>query len=236
MPRYTTDAIILQSRDFLEYDKIVCAISKEQGLITAIAKGAHRSKRRFPGTLEPFCEVILEVFSRRGAELHRIESAVLINANLGIREDLSLLGHAAVLVEVVKENLGPFDPAPATYECLRKALSAMDGCAQWFPLWSISMMNILKTLGYGIDLKTMTQRYYRGISSTVEDVLSSEASMFLGKGVGLSTEVLARITVSGPARREIDAYLLRLCKRVSERPLKSVIFLAKLLDLNMNQC
>jgi DNA repair protein RecO (recombination protein O) len=236
MPRYATEAIILESRDFLESDKIVCALSKEQGLITAIAKGAHRSKRRFPGTLEPFCEVVLEIFSRRGADLHRIESAMLIHANLGIREDLSLLGHAAVLVEVVKENLGPFDPAPATYECLRAALSAMDGCRQWFVHWSVSMLHILRTLGYGMDMKTLPRTYYRGISGVLEDTLSSEACVFLGKGRNLSQEVLSRVTVSQQARREIDSYLLRLCSQVSERPLKSVIFLAKLLDLDMIQC
>jgi hypothetical protein len=29
---------------------------------------------------------------------------------------------------------------------------------------------------------------------------------------------------------------LRLCSRISERPLKTAMFLAKLLDLDMNQC
>jgi hypothetical protein len=28
--------------------------------------------------------------------------------------DLDLLGHSSVLLEVVKENLGPYDPTPAT--------------------------------------------------------------------------------------------------------------------------
>ena len=113
MPRYTSEAIILHTTDFLESDKIVHALTREQGLISAIAKGAHRSTRRFPGTLEPFCEVTLEVHQGRGTDLQRIESASLINANLGIREDLSLIGYSSVLLEVVKENLGPYDPSPA---------------------------------------------------------------------------------------------------------------------------
>jgi DNA repair protein RecO (recombination protein O) len=230
MPRYSTEAIILQSRDFLESDKIISALTREQGLITGIAKGAHRSKKRFPGTLEPFCEVDLDVFSRGSADLHRIESAVLINANLGIREEISLLGHACILVEVVKENLGPYDPVPATYECLRKALSGMEGNRQWYPIWCVSMVNILKTLGYGVDFKSLSQEISKG------NGLSSEAHMFLVKGVDLNQEILSRIAVSAKARREISSYMLRLCTKVSERPLKSAGFLAKLLDLNMNQC
>jgi len=235
MSRYSTDAIILQSRDFLESDKIVCALTKDQGLITGIAKGAHRSKKRFPGTLEPFCEVVLDAFIRRSADLHRIESATLINANLGIREDLSLLGHASMLVEVVKENLGPFDPAPATYECLKKALSGMEGTRQWFPIWCVSMVNILKSLGYGLDFKTLPRRDPRDQIPS-GDNLSSEAHTFLAKGVTLDQEVLSRIAVSARARREISSFMLRLCAKVSERPLKSAGFLAKILDLNMNQC
>lgn len=236
MPRYSTDAIILQSRDFLESDKIIWALTRDQGLITAIAKGAHCSRKRFPGTLEPFCEVVLDVFIRRPTDMHRIESAMLITANLGIREDLSLLGHASILVEMVKENLGPFDPVPATYECLRKALSGMEGCRQWFPFWCISMVNILKALGYGIDMKALPRKDPRAAPGPAEGALSSEALMFLAKGMNLNQEVLSRITVSRQARREISSYLLRLCAKVSERPLKSAVFLAKLLDLNMNQC
>lgn len=235
MPRYSTDAIILHTADFLESDKIVYALSREQGLITAIAKGAHRSRKRFPGTLEPFCEVCLEMHKGRGADLQRIESAVLINAHFGIREDLSLLGHASVLLEVVKDNLGPYDPVPATYECLRGALAVLDAGKQWFPLWSIAMVNILRQLGYGIDLEMLTtRRDYPGDLS--RGTLSAEACMFLEKGSRMGQDVLCRINVSSEAKREITLFLLNACSRVSVRPLKTVGFLAKLLDLDMKQC
>jgi len=238
MPRYTSEAIILHTTDFLESDKIVHALTREQGLISAIAKGAHRSTRRFPGTLEPFCEVTLEVHQGRGSGLQRIESASLINANLGIREDLSLIGYSSVLLEVVKENLGPYDPSPVTYECLRNALSVMDPCRQWFPLWSISMVNILRSLGYGLDFESIA----RGVDHSGNGRgphrtgLSTEACMFLEKGARLEPDILVRINVSSQARREITSYLLRLCSKISERPLKTAMFLAKLLDLDMNQC
>lgn len=234
MSRYSTEAIILHSRDFSESDKIVSALTRDQGLITGIAKGALRSRKRFPGTLEPFCEVSLEVFSKRNADLHRIESASLISANLGIREELSLLGHASMLVEVVKENLGPDDPAPATYEYLKKALSGMECSRQWFPIWCVSMVNILKTLGYGLEFKVLPAKDPG--AALRENGLSSEAHMFLATGMTMNQEVLCRIAVSRKARHEISSYMLRLCTRVSEKPLKSAGFLAKLLDLNMNQC
>ncbi|MBN2297651.1 MAG: DNA repair protein RecO, partial [Deltaproteobacteria bacterium] len=101
MTRFTTDAIILHCIDFAESDKIVCALTRDKGVIHAIARGAKRSKKRFPGTLEPFCEVTLDIFTRRSGDLQRIESANLLRANLAIREDLEILAHASVLIELV---------------------------------------------------------------------------------------------------------------------------------------
>ncbi|MCU0577392.1 MAG: DNA repair protein RecO [Desulfobacterota bacterium] len=235
MPRYSTEAIILNAIDFLESDKIIHALTREQGLITAIAKGAHRSRKRFPGTLEPFCEVCLEVHKGRGSDLQRIESAVLINANLSIREDLALLGYSAVLLEMVKENLGPYDPVPATYECLRNSLAVLDAGRQWFPLWSFAMVNLLRLLGYGIELESFASRRDHPDNPSPGG-LSAEACMFLEKGSRMGREVLCRVNVSAQGKREITLFLLRMCTRVSVRPLKTVAFLAKLLDLDMNQC
>jgi DNA repair protein RecO (recombination protein O) len=226
MPRFSTDAIILQCIDFLESDKIVCALTRDRGVIHAIAKGAKRSKRRFPGTLEPFCEVRLDVFSKKGGDLLRLESANLSTANLAIREDLQILAHASVLIELVKEHLGELDPSPATYELLSAALAAMDPGVQWFSIWCISMINILASLGYGIDWKG---------NNRLTDTLSMESRTFLIKGSRLDKKVLEKLSISRDLRREITMFLLTLCNEVSEKKLKSTGFLAKLLDLNMIQ-
>jgi hypothetical protein len=112
----------------------------------------------------------------------------------------------------------------------------MDPSRQWFPLWSISMVNILRSLGYGIDFDSLAQGMDRSGNGTQRMRLSTEACIFLEKGSCLDKDVLSRVTVSSQARREITSYLLRLCSKVSERPLKTAMFLAKLLDLDMNQC
>jgi DNA repair protein RecO (recombination protein O) len=235
MPRFSTDAIILQCIDFLESDKIVCALTRDRGVIHAIAKGAKRSKRRFPGTLEPFCEVRLDVFSKKGGDLLRLESANLSTANLAIREDLQILAHASVLIELVKEHLGELDPSPATYELLSAALAAMDPGVQWFSIWCISMINILASLGYGIDWKGNKAHAYKRRNNRLTDTLSMESRTFLIKGSRLDKKVLEKLSISRDLRREITMFLLTLCNEVSEKKLKSTGFLAKLLDLNMIQ-
>ena len=235
MPRFTTDAIILHCIDFLESDKIVCVFTRDRGVIHAIAKGAKSSKKRFPGTLEPFCEVTLDIFSRKNSNLLRIESAHLINANLAIREELELLAHASVLIDLVKEHLGELDPSPATYASLRTALSALEPGVQWFSIWCISMVSILSSLGYGIELNGRVGTGHKRRDDLSAEKLTKEAYMFMVKGSHLDKEVLAKLKISRDARREITEYLLTVCNNVSEKKLKTTTFLAKLLDLNIIQ-
>lgn len=233
MSRFTTEAIILHSIDFLESDKIICALTRDRGIINAIAKGAKRSKIRFPGTLEPFCEVTMDVFLKREGELHRLESAQLTDAHLGIRENLDLLAHSTVLLELIKEHLGQLDPSPATFEHLQNALEAMEPDRQWFSVWSVSLLNILSSLGYGIDLKS--QKSSDGRRPRMQNALSREASMFLMNASRLERDVLQRLSINPVLKREIAGFFLALCNHVTDKRLKSACFLAKLLDFNPNQ-
>ncbi len=229
----STDAIIIHCIDYLESDKIVCALTRDRGIIHAIAKGAKRSKKRFPGTLEPFCEVSLDVFLKKEGGLHRLESAQLTDAHLGIRESLDGLAHSTILLELVREHLGQLDPSPSTYEHLKNALKAMEPEKQWFPVWCISLMNILSSLGYGLDLKNQSSIGHRKwMPSTM---LSREAALVLLNASRLEKEVLQRLAINASLRREITAFLLGVCNHVSDKRLKSGSFLAKLLDFKLNQ-
>ncbi len=233
MSRFTTEAIILHSIDFSESDKIICALTRDKGIINAIAKGAKRSKIRFPGTLEPFCQVTMDVFLKREGELHRLESAQLSHAHLGIREDLDLLAHSTVLLELIKEHLGQLDPSPATFDHLQCALDAMEPDRQWFSVWSVSLLSILSSLGYGIDLDAQNKSSARGAGG--QNTLSREANMFLVNASRLERDVLQRLSVNPLLKREIAGFLLAVCNHITDKRLKSACFLAKLLDFNPNQ-
>lgn len=224
MPRWKTQALILKTTDYLESDRIVCALTKDRGLINAIAKGARRSVKRFPGTLEPFCEVILEVFSKPGMDLLRLEEVKVVNANLGIREDIHLFAHASVLLEVIIGHLGPLDPHPETYQILSRALSSFSSNRRWFPLWAAGMINILTSLGYGLDVRHAISKG----KPLPMDKLSQEARMFMERGATMDMDVLMRFTLSGRAQTEIEDYLLALCEKIADHPLKTAGFLARL--------
>jgi DNA repair protein RecO len=233
MSLLSTDAIILYSIDFMESDKIICALSRDRGIIHAIAKGAKHSRKRFPGTLEPFCEVSMDVFVKKEGDLHRLESAQLTDAHLGIRENLELLAHSTVMIELIKEHLGQMDPSPATFEHLSRALASMEPDRQWFSVWCVALLNILSSLGYGIDLKA-EGRTGNG-TRIVPNRLSREATTFLINASRLEGEVLQRLSVNEKLKREISSFLLSVCNHVTDKRLKSGSFLAKLLDFDPNQ-
>jgi len=222
MPRWKTQAIILNTIDFSESDRIVHALTKERGLVSAMAKGARRSIKRFPGTLEPFGEVILDIFSKPGMELARLEEARLLNAHLRLREDIALFAHASVMIEVVLAHLGPYDPHPDTYQILRRSLDAFDTHPKWFALWAAGMINLLKSLGYGLD--THEARQGRPLPM---HRLSTEAVTFMDKAAGMEGSLLAKLTLTTRARGEIETYILDLCEKVGDRRLKSRPFLTR---------
>ncbi len=53
--RHETFGIVLRAFNYGDYDRVVRFFTLDYGKIAGIAKGAKNSRRRFPGTLEPWC-------------------------------------------------------------------------------------------------------------------------------------------------------------------------------------
>jgi DNA repair protein RecO (recombination protein O) len=221
MPRTKTRAIILNTRDYSESDRIIIMLSPNMGLINAIAKGARKSTKRFPGTLEPFSEIEAELYIKPGIELFRIEEAKLVNANLWAREDLNLFAHASILLEIPAVNLAPLDPHPQVFDVLIKSLACFSPEKKWFCFWASALTGILKSLGYGFNVK---EALIKGEPLPMTG-MSGEAVMFMERACMLDPELLSRLHVSARAKNEISQFLFELCEQVSHRPLKTIEFL-----------
>jgi DNA repair protein RecO (recombination protein O) len=102
----TTEALVLRSVDFGESDRIVHLLVPAGGRLTAIAKGARRSVRRFPGTLDLFNHLRVQVERRRGAGLARLEQATLIEAFTPLRGESARFALGCYLLELL-DRLAP---------------------------------------------------------------------------------------------------------------------------------
>lgn len=96
-----TEAIVLRATDFGESDRIVQLLTPAAGRVTAIAKGARRSRRRFPGTLDLFHHLRVHVERPRRVAMSRLEGARLVSHFPGLRADPRRFALACVLVELL---------------------------------------------------------------------------------------------------------------------------------------
>src|SRR5680860_307014 len=98
---YRTDAIVLQSRDLGEADRICVVFTPHRGKISIIAKGARRAKSRLGPYLDYFSEVALHL--TRGRDLDVVTSVTTIDQQPNLRENIDAYGHAAHFAELVRD-------------------------------------------------------------------------------------------------------------------------------------
>lgn len=98
MPLYKTRGIVLRVLKYNEADKIVHLLS-EDGIISAIAKGSRKTKSRYGGVIEVFCEV--DFVLHEGKSLHTVTQASSVNSFKNIRRDFNKYLIASAVVELI---------------------------------------------------------------------------------------------------------------------------------------
>lgn len=106
MKRLQTEALVLRVVEFGESDRIVHLLVPDSGRLTAIAKGARRSVRRFPGTLDLFNHLRIAVDARRTHAMARLDQATLLRAFGGLRAASARFALGCYLVELL-DRLAP---------------------------------------------------------------------------------------------------------------------------------
>lgn len=106
MQTLDTQALVLRVVDFGESDRIAHLLTPATSRITVIAKGARRSKRRFPGTLDLLHRLAVRIERRRPTSMARLDHARLLDAGTALRTHPGRFALACYLVELV-DRLAP---------------------------------------------------------------------------------------------------------------------------------
>ena len=93
------EAVVLRHSDWGEADRLLVLYTRQQGKARAIAKGVRKVTSRKAGHLEPFTHVNLQL--SKGRDLLIVTQADTIQAFPQIREDLTLTGMAAYVIELL---------------------------------------------------------------------------------------------------------------------------------------
>ncbi len=141
-------AIVLQVAAHGESDKIVTLFCLEFGKITAIAKGAKRSKKRFVNKLEPFTSLHVSCRPPKRGSLFFLHEAELINAHLFLRNHYSGYVTAAFVCELVRRFSGEQDPEPAIFKLLSWAFTSLEQEQNYCIIAAFFLLRLLGACGY----------------------------------------------------------------------------------------
>lgn len=103
MANLTSDVVLLKKIDYGDSDLIVTLLTREGGKVSALARAAKRSRRRFGGALVSFTVSHAELTRRPRRELHTLSSATPRESFAGIATDMVALAHASYGTELVRE-------------------------------------------------------------------------------------------------------------------------------------
>ena len=144
---FRAEAVVLRHSDFGEADRLLTLYTREHGKVRAIAKGARKIASRKAGHLEPFTRVKLQL--ARGRDLFIVTQAETIDAYPSLREDLTLTGYAAYVLELLDRFVPDEETAvPSLFRLLTETLSRLaTESTPWLTVRSYEM-RLLDFLGF----------------------------------------------------------------------------------------
>jgi DNA repair protein RecO (recombination protein O) len=101
-----TDALLLRATDYRDADRIVTLFTRDAGKLSAVARGARSSKRRFAGSLEPYSVIRVELEETRG-ELLTLKRAELTLPFVHLLAELDRMEAAAGALALLREAHAP---------------------------------------------------------------------------------------------------------------------------------
>lgn len=112
-----TEAVLLRSVDYRDADRILTFFTRDRGRLSAIARGARRSRRRFGGSLEPFCVVRLSFSLGRG-DLATLKEATVVRAFPGVLRSLRGMREGGAALDLVRRITREEDVEPRLFDAV----------------------------------------------------------------------------------------------------------------------
>jgi len=153
---HRTRALLLRRVEHGESDLIVWLFTEELGRLSALARGARRSQRRFGGMLEPFQTLVVELDEPAGGgELFTLREATLDVSRIGLTASLDAMDAAGRALSWVRTAAPPRTPEPAVWTALQVLLDRLDASPRVNPRLVLAEQGLvlLSAFGWGLDLE-----------------------------------------------------------------------------------
>ena len=149
MPHIRTRAYILSRTPLTESSWIVCLLTRQEGKLRAVAKGARRTKSPFRGAIEPMNLVEVEVSLREGRELCGFLSADLEEGAMDLFGTWPAAGTLLAVAEVLERGLAEHSAEEETFRLVGAVLKGLragvpaDLAWVYFAAWFLRLHGIL---------------------------------------------------------------------------------------------
>ena len=123
METFTIEAIVLDTKNFGDANKVVTLFTKEYGKLEANAYGCRRSRSPLSGALQMFNHISAQL--TRGAKVDTIREADIIHSYDALTRDLERLAYASLFIEIINRMTLPRQRELETFRLLTKALPVL---------------------------------------------------------------------------------------------------------------
>ncbi len=124
MPTLATDAIVLHAFDYSETSRIMRLATREAGVMSVLARGARRSKKRFGSAVDLFAGGVAHLHLKVGRDLQTLAGFDVVRARPDLALDLGRFTSASALAELML-RFGGEDAQPALFDAFSAALDSI---------------------------------------------------------------------------------------------------------------
>jgi DNA repair protein RecO (recombination protein O) len=152
----TTRALLLRRVDYAESDLVITLFTEQLGRISALARGARKSQRRFGGAIEPMHTLGMRLDERSGAELLTLREASIEIARRRLVGDLDRMTAAGRALGWLRRAAPARTPEPEVWRVISDLLDRLDDGADALPprlhLGEVGL-RLLLAFGWGMDFE-----------------------------------------------------------------------------------
>ncbi len=128
---------------------MVC-LTRQAGVVRAVARGARRLKSRFGAGLEPFTVIALAYYEKEGRELVSLRQVDILRSFFGLASSNEAVAALAYMSELVMEFAPPQEPNERLFRMVRAVVEALAGAPEdlqsfvrYFEIWTLRLGGFL---------------------------------------------------------------------------------------------
>ena len=155
-PARVAQALLLRRVEYGESDLVVTLLTDTVGRISALARGARKSAKRFGGVIEPMHTLHVAYDDRSGAELVVLREAKLSRARPFLVTSLERMQAAGQALNWVRKAAPPRTPEPEVWTALEALLDRLADADDTVPpraRLAATGLQLVAAFGWGIDFE-----------------------------------------------------------------------------------